>query len=72
MKILNRYQSFIKNKVEHDLVGALVKFHRRSFERLTTKFRKLEQANTREINVIKLSKNVESMAMDSKHLKRVM
>ena len=53
-------------------MGALVKFHRRSFERLKTKFRKLEQANTREINVIKLSKNVESMAMDSKHLRRVM
>ena len=72
MKILNRYQSSIIKKVEHDLVGALVKFHRRSFERLSTKLRKLEQVKTREINVIKLSQNVESVAMDSIHLKRVM
>ena len=39
--------SSIRKRAEHDFVGALVKFHHRHVERLTTKLRKLEQAKTK-------------------------
>ena len=39
--------SSIRKRAEHDFVGALVKFHHRRVERLTSKLRKLEQAKTR-------------------------
>ena len=43
----------IRKKAEQALVGALVKFHRRRIERLTSKFRKLEQAKSRRSNIVK-------------------
>ena len=60
MKILIQISKLDQRKSRAlNLVGALMKFHHRSIARLTTKFRKLEQAKTRKINVIELSKNRE-------------
>ena len=42
----------IRKKAEQALVGALVKFHHRRIERLSSKFRKLEQAKSRKSNVV--------------------
>ena len=43
----------IRKRAEQALVGALVKFHGRRIERLTSKFRKLEQAKSRRSNIVK-------------------
>ena len=42
----------IRKEAENALVGALVKFHRRSIERLTNKFRKLMQTKPRKSNSV--------------------
>ena len=42
----------IRKEAEKALFGALVKFHRRSIERLTNKFKKLMQTNPRKSNSV--------------------
>ena len=54
--------SSIKNRAEHDFVGALVKFHNRQVEKLTIKLRKLERARKRKRNDMEFTKNVKPVA----------
>ena len=62
--------SSIKKRAEQDFVGALVKFHHRCVEKLTTKLRKPEQARKQKRNEIEFTRNVKPVATDSNSSKQ--